>query len=110
MPGGGRPAPRVLLVTHMLPRVELTVRRPEPLWIYLNAFLGSREYGELALAHRVPLHICGHVHYRREVEAGGTRFLCNCLGYAHEWESAGDAAAEIERAFRTVELATPAAG
>ncbi len=95
---------RVLMATHVLPRVELTVRRPDPMWAYLNAFLGSREYGELAISHGVRLYVCGHVHYRRQVEAGGTTFLCNCLGYAAEWADGGNPGAEIERALRTVEL------
>jgi len=95
---------KILLVTHVLPRKEFTVQRPDPEWIYLNAFLGSPEYGELALAHRVRYSICGHVHYRKEVTVKGTRFICNCLGYADEWMWSRDPATEIDRAFLTLEL------
>jgi len=95
---------KILLVTHVLPRKEFTVQRPDPEWIYLNAFLGSPEYGELALAHKVRYSICGHVHYRKEVTVKGTRFICNCLGYADEWMWSRDPATEIDRAFLTLEL------
>jgi putative phosphoesterase len=95
---------KIILVTHVLPRKEFTVQRPDPEWIYLNAFLGSPEYGELALAHGVRYSICGHVHYRKEVTVKGTRFICNCLGYTDEWMWSRNPAAEIDRAFLTLEL------
>jgi putative phosphoesterase len=95
---------KIILVTHVLPRKEFTVQRLDPEWIYLNAFLGSPEYGELALDHGVRYSICGHVHYRKEVTVNGTRFICNCLGYTDEWMWSRDPAAEIDRAFLTLEL------
>ena len=57
---------KIVLVTHVLPLVEFTVQPPNRMWNYLNAFLGSRQYGRLALAYAVPYAICGHVHYRRQ--------------------------------------------
>jgi putative phosphoesterase len=95
---------KIILVTHVLPRKEFTVQRPDPEWIYLNAFLGSPEYGELALDHGVRYSICGHVHYRKQVTVNGTRFICNCLGYSDEWMWSRDPAAEIDRAFLTLDL------
>ena len=95
---------KIILVTHVLPRKEFTVQRPDPEWVYLNAFLGSPEYGELALDHGVRYSICGHVHYRKEVTVNGTRFICNCLGYMDEWMWSRDPATEIDRAFLTLEL------
>jgi len=95
---------KIILVTHVLPREEFTVQRPDPEWIYLNAFLGSPEYGELALDHGVRYSICGHVHYRKQVTVNGTRFICNCLGYSDEWMWSRDPAAEIDRAFQTLDL------
>jgi putative phosphoesterase len=95
---------KIILVTHVLPRKEFTVQRSDPEWIYLNAFLGSPEYGELALGHEVRYSICGHVHYRKQVTINGTRFICNCLGYTDEWRWSRDPAAEIDRAFLTLEL------
>jgi len=95
---------KTILVTHVLPRKEFTVQRPDPEWIYLNAFLGSPEYGQLALDHGVRYSICGHVHYRKQVTVNGTRFICNCLGYAEEWMWSRDPTAEIDRAFLTLDL------
>lgn len=95
---------KLILVTHVLPRREFTVQRPDPQWIYLNAFLGSPEYGELALKYGVRYSVCGHVHYRKEVTVDGTRFICNCLGYNDEWKWSRDAKVEIDRAFLTLEL------
>lgn len=108
-PPAGAEAPcdrgrKVILVTHVLPRQELTVQRPDPEWVYLNAFLGSPLYGELALSYGVRYSICGHVHYRKQVSVNGTRFVCNCLGYTEEWTWSRDPAAEIDRAFLTLEL------
>jgi putative phosphoesterase len=97
-------SPKIVLVTHALPRREFTVQRPDPEWIYLNAFLGSSEYGELALKYGVRYSICGHVHYRKQVTVDGTRFICNCLGYAEEWKWSPDPQIEIDRAFLTLEL------
>ena len=106
-PCSGDPASekrKLILVTHVLPRRELTVQRPDPQWIYLNAFLGSPEYGELALKYAVRYAICGHVHYRRQVTVEGTRFICNCLGYTEEWKHSRDPRIEIEGAFLTLDL------
>jgi putative phosphoesterase len=102
--GGASDRRKIVMVTHVLPRKEFTVQRPDPQWIYLNAFLGSPEYGELALRYGVPYSICGHVHYRKHMTVDGTRFICNCLGYADEWMWSRDPAAEIERAFLTLDL------
>jgi putative phosphoesterase len=97
-------SPKIILVTHVLPRREFTVQRPDPEWIYLNAFLGSPEYGELALKYGARYSICGHVHYRKQVTVDGTRFICNCLGYMEEWKWSRDPEIEIDRAFLTLEL------
>jgi putative phosphoesterase len=97
-------SPKIVLVTHVLPRREFTVQRPDPEWIYLNAFLGSPEYGELAIEYGVRYSICGHVHYRKQVTVDGTHFICNCLGYTEEWKWSRDPQIEIDRAFLTLEL------
>jgi hypothetical protein len=95
---------RLILATHVVPVAELTVRPPDALWEYLNAFLGSPEYGELAARHGVEIAVCGHVHYRRQHRAGRTLFIASCLGYAHEWPDPTDAAGEVERALAVLEL------
>jgi putative phosphoesterase len=93
---------RVILVTHVVPIRPFTVQPPNAAWNYLNAFLGSARYGELALRHAVPYAICGHVHYRREEIREGTHFICQCLNYAREWVDNTDPLVEIRRAFKTI--------
>ncbi len=95
---------RLLLATHVVPVAELTVRPPDAAWEYLNAFLGSPEYGELAVRHGVEIAVCGHVHYRRRHRAGRTLFLTSCLGYAHEWPDPTDLAGEVERSLAVLDL------
>jgi putative phosphoesterase len=95
---------KLILMTHVLPRREFTVQRPGPEWIYLNAFLGSPDYGELALKYGVRYSICGHVHHRKQLTVDGTRFICNCLGYTEEWKWSRDPQIEIDRAFLTLDL------
>jgi putative phosphoesterase len=95
---------RLLLATHVVPLEAFTVRPPDAPWEYLNAFLGSPEYGELAVKHGVEVAVCGHVHYRREARVGRTRFLTSCLGYAHEWPDPLDLPGEVERSLAVLEL------
>jgi putative phosphoesterase len=94
----------IILVTHVVPIRDFTVQPPDAAWNYLNAFLGSSRYGELALAHGVGISISGHVHYRRQKTVGKTTFICNCLNYASEWRGNSDPALEIRRAFRAIAL------
>jgi putative phosphoesterase len=93
---------RVILVTHAVPIRPFTVQPPDATWNYLNAFLGSERYGELALSHSVPYAVCGHVHYRREQVIQGTHFICQCLNYASQWEGNADPLVEVRRAFKTI--------
>jgi putative phosphoesterase len=95
---------RLILVTHVVPVQAFTVRPPDALWEYLNAFLGSPEYGELALRHGVQIAVSGHVHYRRQVRIDRTLFLSCCLGYAHEWPDPADAAGEVERSLAVLKI------
>ena len=94
----------IILVTHVLPVRDFAVFDLGPMWEYLNAFLGSRQYGELALEFGVAYSISGHVHYRREVRHEGTTFICNCLNYLSQWQGNRDPAVEIARAFKAIEI------
>ena len=96
----------IILVTHVLPIIEFTVQPPDKMWHYLNAFLGSRQYGELALKYAVKYSISGHVHYRRQVKYDDTTFICNCLNYASQWIDNDDPLVEIKKAFKTIEINT----
>ena len=94
----------IILVTHVLPILDFTVQPPNKLWNYLNAFLGSRQYGELALKYSVAYSISGHVHYRRLKKYENTTFICNCLNYANQWVDNDDPVAEVKRAMITIEI------
>ena len=95
----------ILLVTHVLPVKEFTVQNPPPLWEYLNAFMGSPDYGNLAGKYPgIKYAVCGHVHYRKEVLQKGTTFICSCLGYTTEWADNNNPAEEISKAVKIIEL------
>ena len=76
---------KIILAIHVLPIREFTVQDPNRMWSYLNAFLGSSQYGDLALDRAVRYVICGHVHYRLQKRIGDTDFICNCLNYSDQW-------------------------
>ena len=94
----------IILVTHVLPLLEFTVQPPNRMWRYLNAFLGSRQYGELALKYAAAYSISGHVHYRRQVKYANTMFICNCLNYSSQWLDNTDPVVEVKRAFKTIKI------
>ena len=88
----------------MLPLIDFTVQPPDKMWRYLNAFLGSRQYGELALKYAVRYSISGHVHYRRQVKYKNTTFICSCLNYAGQWVDNEDPVVEVKRALKTIDI------
>jgi putative phosphoesterase len=95
----------VILVTHVLPIKDFTVQAPSPMWEYMNAFLGSKQYGELILRHQnIKYAVSGHVHYRKQLKIKNTEFLCNCLGYSSEWNKNTDAAVEVDRAMGIIAI------
>jgi putative phosphoesterase len=94
----------IILVTHVLPIVDFTVQPPDAMWQYLNAFLGSKQYGELALKHSVKYSISGHVHYRKQKTYENTTFICNCLNYVSQWIKNNDPILEVARAIKTIEI------
>jgi putative phosphoesterase len=95
---------RVVMVTHVVPVREFTVPFRPHLWDYLNAFMGGVSYGELALRSGVDIAVSGHVHFRRQVLRGGTRFICNCLGYRYQWRSGRNPYVEVPGALTYLEL------
>ncbi len=95
----------VIVVTHVLPIKDFTVQPPSPMWEYMNAFLGSSEYGELILKYpNVKYAVSGHVHYRKQKIIQDTEFICNCLGYRSEWYENDDADIEVKRSMITIEI------
>ena len=95
---------KIILVTHVLPIKDFTVQPPDGMWQYLNAFLGSEQYGELALKYAVKYSISGHVHYRKQKTYENTTFICNCLTYASQWINNHDPVVEVARAIKTIEI------
>jgi len=95
---------KLLMATHVVQIPEFTVSPAGKMWKYFNAFLGSPDYGRLAIGKGVLLSVCGHVHYRRTVGKGDTEFVCPCLGYTHEWPAPPDPEKEIARTLVVYEL------
>ncbi len=95
----------IIVVTHVLPIIDFTVQPPSPMWEYMNAFLGSSEYGELILKYpNVKYAVSGHVHYRKQVKLNNTEFICNCLGYQSEWYKNENAEVEVDKALMTISI------
>ena len=95
----------IIVVTHVLPVLDFTVQPPSLMWEYMNAFLGSSEYGELISRYpNVKYAVSGHVHYRKRKKINETEFICNCLGYQSEWYENDDADIEVDRSMITIEI------
>jgi putative phosphoesterase len=96
---------RIIFVTHVLPINDFTVHNRNAMWDYLNAFLGSPEYGDLVGRHsNVKYAISGHVHYRKKKRIGETEYICNCLGYIDEWKTGTDPFVEVPAAMTTITI------
>lgn len=99
----------ILAVTHMLPIKDFCVpETPGGLkWGFFNAFLGSTAIEALYRQYPVKYAVCGHVHFRSQVERDGIRHICPCLGYHTEWPlyqlGEDSAAAHVRDAFYVLE-------
>ena len=94
---------KITVVTHMVGVPEFKVPAERPDWDYFNAFLGSREYGELFEKYKVDYSIMGHVHYRKKLLKNGVDYRCVCLNYHTEWLS-GDLDQEVGEAMQVIEI------
>ncbi len=95
---------QLVAVTHMVSTLAFAVPESWGNWAYFNAFLGSRQYGELYQKYEnVKYSVMGHVHFRGEKEEGNLWHICACLGYVSEWKSA-DLALEIEQSLAVLTL------
>ena len=94
---------KIIVVTHMVGVPEFKVPEDRPDWDYFNAFLGSREYGELFEKYKVAYSIMGHVHYRKRLQKNGVDYRCVCLNYHTEWQS-GVLAEEVGDAMQVIEV------
>lgn len=75
----------ILVVTHMLSGRDFCVPVSQKDWGFFNAYLGSTALEQLYLQYPVRYAVCGHVHYRSQVERNGILHICPCLGYYNEW-------------------------
>jgi predicted phosphohydrolase len=107
-----RDAP-VVVVTHMLPFVELVVRRPLP-WGFVNGFLGATALGAEVVAAAtaglpVVRAIAGHTHFRctARIAAGAATIVAETspIGYPREvMRQAPSLAAHVEERVRIVDI------
>jgi hypothetical protein len=108
-----RPDAPVVVVTHMLPFVELAVRKPLP-WGFVGGFLGAVSLGQAIVASRaagarIERVIAGHTHFARraEVQAAGHRLIAETspIGYPREVAyQARDLAEHVERRLQVVDV------
>jgi putative phosphoesterase len=72
----------VVVVTHHLPFAELLVRKPDPLWTFGNAFMGSPELGAVIRRHARVKHVfCGHSHAGARMTMDGFTAVCLAGNY-----------------------------
>lgn len=99
---------QLIVLTHMVGIHAFLVPESREKWDYFNAFLGSREYGELYQRYNVRCGIMGHVHFRKRYVENGIMYLCSCLNYSTEWET-DDIEHEIEEALEVLTFQTDSA-
>lgn len=94
----------IILMTHVVSHKDFTVQNPNRMWKYLNAFLGSSDYGRLVIDNNIKYSIFGHVHYRMEKEIDNSKFICNCLGTIDEWQGRKDPIEEVINTFMVIDI------
>ena len=93
---------RTISVTHMIALPELKVPLERVNWDYFNAFLGSRELGEMYERNGVSCAVMGHVHYRKRILKNQVDYVCACLNYHTEWQTQ-DPGEEIRKKKKDIE-------
>ncbi|MDC7126578.1 MAG: metallophosphoesterase [Spirochaetales bacterium] len=92
----------IITVTHMLTLPEFKVPESWQNWDYFNAFLGSKDYGELFKNFNVKYSIMGHVHFRKQLIKNKIDYRCVCLGYHKEWKNK-DVYSEVQDALSIID-------
>lgn len=96
---------QIILMLHVVPHRDFTVPATfHHTWDYLNAFLGSKEYGELILSYPVRYAVFGHVHFRKQLRIDETLFICSCLGYMREWSKPDCPEQEIAESLAIIDI------
>ena len=83
----------IIVATHFVPRAEFIVHHTGRYerWNQLNAFLGSRQMGELLARFPQVTHVVfGHTHRKFAAELNGVKFSAQPLGYFYEWQLTKD--------------------
>ncbi len=68
----------IVVITHHLPTYRVVA--PQHMDSVLDSAFAS-EYGDLIADSRVDAWIYGHLHTNIDAEIGGTRMICNQMGY-----------------------------
>ena len=98
------PEKDIVVMTHVLSHEAFLVPESMGDWSYLNAFLGSKKLKDLCLKNKVRYAICGHVHYRKNVDEEQTTWLCRCLNYHNEWLGEKDVKIQVEETMEILDL------
>lgn len=81
---------QTLVATHFVPRIETIQRFEHSRLDRMNAFLGSRRYGELFDERGVQTVVSGHLHVgQKSLQSAATLYYNSAVGYSnprhHEW-------------------------
>lgn len=74
-------AAHIVVITHHLPTLQVVAQHHKG--SVLNSAFAS-EYGELIANSRIDAWIYGHSHTNIDTMIGGTRIICNHMGYVFE--------------------------
>ncbi|MGJ5712996.1 metallophosphoesterase [Staphylococcus auricularis] len=78
---------QIILVTHIVTHPRFVVPTPHRIFDFFNAFIGTRDFDELYQDFPIRYSIMGHVHFRKQIEEKGVRYICPCLGYPRQWRT-----------------------
>ncbi len=69
----------IVIIMHHIPFKELVYKKNDKMWIFGNAYMGSKRIGEEILKHKkVKRLYCGHAHQDVVAEING--IYCRCIG------------------------------
>ncbi len=77
----------LIIMTHMLTIEDYKVQRPDSIFEYFNAYLGTSDFADIFEEYKPRDVIMGHVHYRYSLKKNDTNFHVTCLGYLREFRS-----------------------
>src|SRR5699024_4150226 len=81
---------KIILLQHIVPHKDFEIiKEGKRSWNLCNAFMGMKRISDLLFHYpNIKIVTFCHTHYRLRVTAlSGAEFLCNPLGYRHEWKT-----------------------